>query len=251
MNKTFHDHFGKGAHEKDKVNGTIDKAGQNVTSNLNNSKQNGSSNGDMKNGTTSNEISNFEGAKNETKNVNSTSTGAPNLPGNSSALQNNNETTNLTVGHLDSGKQNTSNQLGNNTNENKQLNVSGGFRSERIPGISKAAAVSDMMSPIENYILNMINETGQEKFGNQSTPEGKRGSTSSNETNATGGNGLAALFSKAKGNLNLKSNEVNIKITPKRNTNSAGTLTDLKTGAGMMLNFASKKEQIKQYEEKR
>ena len=252
LNKTFHDHFGKAAHEKDKVNGTNDKVGQDVTSNLNNSTQNGTSNSDMKNGTTSNGISNFDGAKNETKNINSTGTNASNLSGNSSSLQNSTGTTNLTTGNFDSNKQNSTNQIGNNTieNQSKQLNVSGGFRSERIPGISKAAAVSDMMSPIENYILNMINETGQEKFGNQSTPEGKRGSSSSSETNATGVNGLAALLSKAKGNLNLKSNEVNIKITPKRNTNSAGTSTVVKTGAGMMLNFASKRSKVKNIKKK-
>ena len=254
LNKTFHDHFGKGAHEKDKVNGTSGKVGQNVTNEWNNSKQNELNNGTNggQNATSASGTSNFESAKNGTNNT-STVTSGPNLAGNTS-LQNNTGAANLTMGGLgfnqsEFNQQNLTNQLGNNTS--KPSNMSSGFRSERIPGVSKATAVSDMMSPIENYILNMINETGQQRFGNQSIPEGKRGSTSSNETKATGMDGLAALLSNGKGNLNLKSNQVSIKVTPKRNTSSAGKVTDMKAGVGMMLNFASKRSKLYKAKEKR
>ena len=253
LNKTFHDHFGKGAHEKDKVNVTNDKVAQNATNEWSSSKQNGADN--VENGTkngTSNAVSTFKSAQNETNSGNNSTANGPNLATNATSLKNNTETGNLTSAPLSSSTQNFTNQLGNSTAENhtKPLNNSGGFRSERIPGVSKAAAVSDMMSPIENYILNIINETGREKFGNQSVPEGKRASTKSNETSASGMDNLAALLSKANGRLSLKSNEVNIKLTPKGNDKSTRTLTEAKAGAGMMLNITSKRSKLSRVQTK-
>ena len=247
LNKTFHDHFGKGAHEKDKVNVTNDKVGQNATNDWSSSKQNGTSN--VENGTkngTSDGVTSFKSAQNETKSGNNTITNGPNLVANATSMNNNTETGNITTAPLGSSMQNFTNQIGNSAAENqtKPLNNSGGFRSERIPGVSKAAAVSDMMSPIENYILNIINETGREKFGNQSIPEGKRASTKSNETSTSGMDNLAALLSKANGKLSLKSNEVNIKLTPKGSDKSTRTITEAKAGAGMLLNITSKRSKL-------
>ena len=251
LNKTFHDHFGKGIQQKDKTNGSnAESSGRkNMTNSEGNSNANEARN-ESRNGTEGDLKNNFTASKNESKSINGTGVGSNgvNTNGNSSVTQNNTEGVTGQNGTMSPSANQTANSTADG--QSKPSSTSAGFRSERIPGQSHATAVSDMMSPIENYILNIINETGQQKFGNQSSPDGKRGSTASNETSATGMKGLAALLAKAKGQLNLKSNQVNIKLSPKGDDSAAGLARNLRTGAGIMLNIASKRSMLDKNEAK-
>ncbi|XP_065062017.1 uncharacterized protein LOC135688891 isoform X1 [Rhopilema esculentum] len=251
LNKTFHDQFGKGLKAKHYTEGLNDTAaGTNATQNSGTSEHN------IANGT-GNYATNAAGKNN-------TSSGAGAVEGPKSSNGTANVTTNGAIVSENAGNnttgQNISNSPVQNTTSpntvptngtvnstvvplNKESNVTEGFRSERIPGVSKAAAVSDMMSPIENYILNMINETGAKHFGNQSNTEGKRGSPK--DTNSTEGNGIASLLSKIKsGQLNLKSNEVSINLTPKKAVKTFSNIANIKAGAGLLLNLAAKRSTL-------
>ena len=251
LNKTFHDQFGKGLEAKHNTEGLNATAvGTNATQNsgtdehnIANGTGNYATNSAGKNNTSSGAGA-VEGPKNSNGTANMTTNGAivSESAGNSTTGQN---VSNSSLQNTTSPNTVPTNGTVNSTVVplNKETNVTEGFRSERIPGVSKAAAVSDMMSPIENYILNMINETGAKHFGNQSNTEGKRGSPK--DTNSTEGNGIASLLSKIKsGQLNLKSNEVSINLTPKKVVKTFSNSANIKAGAGLLLNLAAKRSTL-------
>eukprot|EP00794_Sanderia_malayensis_P004968 gene4968-5616_t len=234
LNKTFHEHFQKMKDSDGKLQNAENANGLPSSTVINSTDANGGQNSSQNNSTGTNSTTN----------------------------QLSNKSDNQGLGNTTSNKTNTDQQqispaIQGQTSLPGALNSSSAtaFKSQKVPDVSNAAAVSDMMSPVENYILNMINTSGAEHFGNGT---GKREATKGNVTenqneNNSNANAIKLLNDKSiddiskLGNIHITSNQYSIRFSPKKPEKRTGISKSGKKRLGSKISKNSIKVPNKHY----